>query len=143
MSCVERWTDGEAVERCRMTGGQKGPRLTPESDPDVQSAVQGVPPGARAPVLLKRVRPVLPRRYPIGTRRMVILEGVITTDGRVKVVGVRGGRDPAFAAACVSAVRRSRYAPAKTRGGMLVGIRTTFCCTLVTKAKPRRRPTMR
>ena len=126
-----------------MKSAEKTPRLTPESDADVQSAVEGVPPGARAPVLLKRVRPVLPRRYPIGTRRMVLLDGVITTDGRVKIVAVRRGRDVAFVAACVRAMRRSRYAPAKTRRGEPLGVRMTFCCTLVTKAQPRRRPTMR
>jgi hypothetical protein len=120
----------------------KGLRLTPESDPDVRTAVRGIPAGATAPAVLRKVRPVVPHEYPTGTQLTVMMEGVVTAAGRVKIVSVERSTDAAFERACVTALRRSRYAAAKTRRGKPFGVWTTFCCTLAMAAKPRRRPTM-
>lgn len=105
-------------------------QFTAESDPDVRGAGHALPAGGTPPRKVYDVKPSSPRRYDPGTRLQVLLEGVVTAGGDVKVVAVRKSDDEAFTDACVRAALQWRYEPARAADGSPIALWTKFTCSL-------------
>jgi TonB family protein len=70
----------------------------------------------KAPVLVKKVAPVFPRsdrEYTIG---VLILEGIVGRDGRVRDVRILKGPANSYARAAIKAIRQWEYRPATLKG---------------------------
>jgi outer membrane biosynthesis protein TonB len=106
------------------------PQFTAESHPDVQSAVHGIPAGGTPPRKLHDVNPSPSQRYGPGTHLQVLLEGVITPGGDVRVVSVARSDDAAFAHECARAALQWRYEPARAADGSPIALWTKFACSL-------------
>jgi len=124
-----------------MKRSPSGLRLTPKSDKDVERALRRLAAGVEPPRLLKKVRPARSTKYPTGTHVKAVLQGVVSTLGRVKVVSIERGDDPAFTVACVRALRKWRFEPAHREGGDPLSVWRTFAFALVVTRSRRRRPT--
>ena len=121
-----------ALAACAARGPRHELVLTPEADPEVQEALAR--PASTPPVKTHDVKPERPGGLLTGGARLsVVLDAVITREGKVKVYGVRRSDDAEFAWECVRAVSRWRYQPPTGTDGAPVPLRTTAVCSVTTQ----------
>ncbi|HUR82270.1 MAG TPA: energy transducer TonB [Thermoanaerobaculia bacterium] len=100
-----------AIAACRAENAYAPDRWWIDSCGDIQPL--GVGHDVTPPILIERVEPQWPRDK---TRGVIIIETVLTDEGRVCAARVLRGLGEPVDAAALDAVRRWRFTPAELRG---------------------------